>query len=136
MQQVDLTHLIDYFPWSEVYQSLGYAMPYPEVLMTSDRAYAFQTQVAGLLMMQSWGSGNSAAYTLARAEATHEAYTLDLHLNLETIDEAWEVIGISAEALRAYMSASLLGYVLAKPLGGRPFKVVPLAEGRYMLVAE
>lgn len=118
-----------------MYEALGYAMPYPEVIMTSDRAYALQTQVFGLLMMQSWASGNRAAYAMERAEATHEAYIIDIELALPTIDEAWEVVGITGDMLLAYMQAALLRYISDKALPEGEFRAVPLSEGRYMFVS-
>lgn len=137
MKAIDLNHLSEYFPWSAMYEALGYAMPYPEVIMTSDRAYALQTQVFGLLMMQSWASGNRAAYHIERAEATHEAYTLDYELELPTIDEAWQVVGITTEMLLAYMHTALIAYIQAKVLPeGTPYRAVSLSPGRCMFVAE
>lgn len=135
MTNIDLTHLSEYFPWSEVYDDLGYAMPYPEVLMTSDRAYAFQTQVAGLLMMQSWGDGNRATYAVEQAEASHEAYMVELVLELPTIDEAWELIGVPTEKLMSYMKTAMLRYVSSKALPQKSFRIVPLDEGKYMFVS-
>ncbi|MDY5858199.1 MAG: hypothetical protein SPK09_03095 [Porphyromonas sp.] len=135
MTTIDLNDLSEYFPWGQVYEDLGYAMPYPEVMMTSDRAYALQAQVTGLLMMQSWGAGNSAAYTLERAEATYLAYTLTIDLQLPSIDEAWALIGIPEERLRDYMRLSLVRYVSDKVLPeGSTFRLVPLSEERYMFV--
>lgn len=136
MKPIDLSKLSDHFPWGRLYEDLGYAMPYPEVTMTSDRAYALQTQIFGLLMMQSWGVGNEAKYKMEKVEATHEAYTLDYELRLETIDEAWEYIGIAKPTLIEYMKQSLVDYVLSVELDKRSFRSVSLAEGRYMLVAE
>lgn len=136
MTTIDLNDLSNYFPWGDMYEDLGFAMPYPEVMMTSDRAYALQTQVSGLLMMQSWAAGNRAAYELEQAEATHEAYTLTLDLDLPTIDEAWEVIGISEERLHTYMRIAFVRYVSATALPSKPFRVVSLSDERYMYVAE
>lgn len=136
MKTVDFTHLIEYFPWGAFYDDLGFAMPYPEVMMTSDKAYALQTQVSGLLMMQSWGEGNEASYSLEPVEATHEAYTLNIDLRLESIDEAWELIGVPSDKLHEYMRASILRYVSKKELEGKTFRSVPLPERKYMLVRE
>lgn len=136
MTTIDLTELTNYFPWGEMYDDLGFAMPYPEVMMTSDRAYALQTQVSGLLMMQSWASGNMAAYTLEEAEATHEAYILTMKLELPSIDEAWEVIGIKKERLWSYMRSAFARYISATALPDKVFRLVPLGEDRYMYIVE
>lgn len=137
LQDVALDRLIPFFPWAQMYEDLGYQMPYPEVMMTSDRAYALSTQVSGLLMMQSWEIDNKAAYSLVPvAEATHEAYRLTTAVSLGTIDEAWEVIGMHYERLLGYMHLSLLGWVMHEQLKDRPMRSVPLDLGSWMLVAE
>lgn len=136
MKTIDLNKLSEHFPWATLYEDLGYAMPYPEVIMTSDRAYALQTQVFGLLMMQSWGSGNEARYLLERADASVEAYTLSCELRLETIDEAWEYIGIAESTLLEYMHKALVAYAISQELSGRSMRIVELGQGRYMLVME
>lgn len=136
MVQVDLNDLTEYFPWGNLYSDLGYAMPYPEVIMTSDRAYALQTQVSGLLMMQSWGAGNAASYQLEQANASHEAYTAELSILLPSLDEAWSVIGIQEDQLRLYMLQALASYIFARVLPKRAFRSVSLSPNRYMYVAE
>lgn len=136
MTAIDLTRLTEYFPWGEMYADLGFAMPYPEVLMMNDKAYALHAQVTGLLMMQSWGAGNAAGYSTTRAESPREAYTVELMLDLPTLDEAWPVIGIPYETLLRYMTTALLDYVRAVALPQHSFRTVQLAEGRYMFVAE
>lgn len=136
MKTIDLNELTPYFPWGDMYADLGFAMPYPEVMMTSDRAYALQTQVSGLLMMQSWAAGNMAAYELRMEESTHEAYTLEMQLELPSIDDAWEVIGITEERLVAYMRRAFVHYVQATALSSRPFRFVKLTDERYLCVSE
>ncbi len=134
---VALELLIPDFPWAVMYDELGFHMPYPEVMMTSDRAYALSTQINGLLMMQSWELDNVASYHLARVEeATHEAYRLSLSLSLGTIDEAWEYIGIPTDQLLRYMRLSLLGHVLRTQLSGKSYRTVELPDDVYMLIAE
>lgn len=135
--RIDLTELIPYYPWAEMFVDLGYHMPYPEVLMTSDRAYALSTQINGLLMMQSWEVGNDATYSLERIEASiHEAYHLTAEVRLETLDEAWAHIGIAEDRLLHYLRSSLISWVMATQLAGRPMRSLQLPSGVWMLIAE
>lgn len=137
MITVDLSLISDYYPWGRMYADLGYAMPYPEVIMTSDRAYALQTQIFGLLMMQSWGSGNKAGYILEETQTTHKAYIVEVEVSLETVDEAWAVVGITEDMLCTYMTEALLNYIQAQILNitTQDYKQVPLGNSRYMFVA-
>lgn len=137
MITVDLSLISDYYPWGRMYADLGYAMPYPEVIMTSDRAYALQTQIFGLLMMQSWGSGNKAGYILEETQTTHKAYIVEVEVSLETVDEAWAVVGITEDMLYTYMTEALLNYIQAQILNitTQDYKQVPLGNSRYMFVA-
>lgn len=135
---VSLELLIPDFPWATMFDDLGFHMPYPEVLMTSDRAYALSTQINGLLMMQSWEMDNTAAYTLVPVtDSTHEAYRLNSSVSLGTVDEAWEYIGISTESLLRYMRRSLVAHVQRTVFPGRAMRLVPLSDDdSWMLIAE
>lgn len=133
---VALDQLIAHFPWAQMYADLGFHMPYPEVLMTSDRAYALSTQISGLLMTQSWEVDNTASYRLEPiAESTHEAYRLTTDVRLGTIDEAWAVIGMSADKLLHYMHLSLVGWAQHSLLEGRAMRPVLQGQGQWMLIA-
>lgn len=134
MKHVDFSQLTEVFPWSEVYDNLGYAMPYPEVIMTSDRAYALYTQIAGLLMMEGWEAGNAARYTLERIDSPHEAYMLETTLELASINEAWEVIGIAEPTLRMYLHQALENYARKEELSGRAHTSTKLGDNKSMIV--
>lgn len=136
MKIVDFSQLTESFPWSELYDNLGYAMPYPEVIMTSDRAYALYTQIAGLLMMEGWELGNTASYELERIDSSHEAYMLTTKVELASVNEAWGVIGIAEQTLHAYIHMALVNYVGKNELTGKNYTSTSLGEGRYMLVVE
>ena len=132
MKIVDFSQLTESFPWSELYDNLGYAMPYPEVIMTSDRAYALYTQIAGLLMMEGWELGNIASYELERIDSSHEAYMLTTKVELASINEAWSVIGIVEQTLHT----ALVNYVGKNELTGKNYTSTSLGEDRYMLVVK
>lgn len=135
--RVELELLSPFYPWAQMFDDMGYQMPFPEVMMTSDRAYALSTQITGLLMTQSWEIDNVASYYLEPVEeATHEAYRLYTAISIGSLDEAWEVIGISSDSLHRYMHLALLGWVVKHQLSGRSFREVALAEGEWMLVAQ
>ena len=136
MKIVDFSQLTESFPWSELYDNLCYAMPYPEVIMTSDRAYALYTQIAGLLMMEGWELGNTASYELERIDSSHEAYMLTTKVELASVNEAWGVIGIAEQTLHAYIHTALVNYVGKNELTGKNYTSTSLGEGRYMLVVE
>ena len=136
MKIVDFSQLTESFPWSELCDNLGYAMPYPEVIMTSDRAYALYTQIAGLLMMEGWELGNTASYELERIDSSHEAYMLTTKVELASINEAWSVIGIAEQTLHVYIHTALVDYVGKNELTGKNYTSTSLGEGRYMLVVE
>lgn len=133
--QIGLEPLIPHFPWTAMYEDLGYQMPFPEVLMTSDRAYALSTQVNGLLMMQSWELDNYLTYELTKvADVTHLAYRLSVSVSLGALDEAWLAIGIPEDRLKGYLSLALANYLAENELAGG-FKVASLPDGVYMLIA-
>lgn len=132
---IDLTDLIPHFPWARMFDELGYHMPYPEVLMTSDRAYALSTQVNGLLMMQAWEVDNKASYHLETIEqVSHQAYRLCTQIEMGALDEAWAVVGITAEALLSYLDEALVGYVMKTSLSDKSLRPIRLAQGSWMLV--
>ena len=60
--------LIPFFPWGRFFHDQGYIMPYPEVTMASEDAYARYTQISGLLMTESWEAGNHLDYVIERPE--------------------------------------------------------------------
>lgn len=135
--RVELEQLSPFYPWAQMFDDMGYQMPFPEVMMTSDRAYALSTQITGLLMTQSWEIDNLASYYLEPViESTHEAYRLYTDISIGTLDEAWEVIGVPSDRLYKYMHLSLVGWVIKHQFSGRSFREVALGEGEWMLVAE
>lgn len=135
--RVELEHLSPFYPWARMFDDMGFQMPFPEVMMTSDRAYALSIQITGLLMTQSWEVDNLASYYLEPvSEATHEAYRLYTSISIGSLDEAWEAIGISQDSLYTYMHLALVGWVIKHQLSGRSFREVALSEGEWMLVAQ
>lgn len=135
MKEIELSSLTPHFPWSDAFGDLGYQMPYPEVLMTSDRAYAFAQQVSGLLMTQGWEPDTSISYRLERTESTHEAYRLTTEIHLEPLDPAWEVIGIPLDRLIGYITTAVAEWVIISDLDARPMRIVPLSPTECMLVS-
>lgn len=97
MLQINHDLIMRSFPWALLFDDLGYQMPYPDVLMTSDRAYALHTQVSALLL--------DLVYDPAfRAEVAGGLPTVQLG----AIDEAWAYIGVDDERLLRYMQLSTL----------------------------
>lgn len=97
MLQINHDLIMRSFPWALLFDDLGYQMPYPDVLMTSDRAYALHTQVSALLL--------DLVYDPAfRAEVSGGLPTVELG----TIDEAWAYIGVEDERLLRYMQLATL----------------------------
>ncbi|MDO4692430.1 MAG: hypothetical protein Q4A64_06125 [Porphyromonadaceae bacterium] len=136
LQPADLGQVASYMPWVEVFQDMGYPMPYPEVVMAGELAYAQFTQMNSLLMMLSWESDNQAHYALERVEASYEAYRLGVQLQLETISEAWSIVGISDAKLRDYLLQGVALWARHKELPNRELKMVRLSDEQWMVMED
>lgn len=130
---IDLGQLSGHMPWSEIFRDMGYPMPYPEVVMAGELAYAQYTQMNSLLMTLAWELDNRAHYHLERAETSYEAYMMEVDLELGTIHEAWEVIGISPERLHDYLLQAVASWARHQALSQREVKMVRLMPKRWML---
>lgn len=126
--------LIPYFPWGRFFHDQGYIMPYPEVTLASEDAYARYTQVSGLLMTESWEPGNHLDYIIEHpeeGEADH--YILRFSLSLETVSEVWEYLSTSAEQLRTYHLLSGMALVRKVGLLGQAFDCERINATTYRL---
>lgn len=97
MSQINHDLIMRSFPWALLFDDLGYQMPYPDVLMTSDRAYALHTQVSALLLDLVYDPAFS-------AEVAGGLPTVQLG----AIDEAWAYIGVDDERLLRYIQLATL----------------------------
>ncbi|KGN84455.1 hypothetical protein [Porphyromonas sp. COT-290 OH860] len=134
-QPADLGQVASYMPWVEVFQDMGYPMPYPEVVMAGELAYAQFTQMNSLLMMLSWEGNNQAHYRLEAVEASYEAYRLSVNLQLESISEAWGMIGISDAKLRDYLLQGVALWARHKKLPNSQLKMIRIAPTEWMMTA-
>lgn len=135
LQPADLGQVASYMPWVEVFQDMGYPMPYPEVVMAGELAYAQFTQMNSLLMMLSWEGNNQAHYHLEPVEASYEAYRLSVDLQLESISEAWGIIGISDAKLRDYLLQGVALWARHKELPNSELKMIRIAPTEWMMTA-
>ena len=104
--------LIPFFPWGRFFHDQGYIMPYPEVTMASEDAYARYTQISGLLMTESWEAGNHLDYVIERPEEPESDYLiLRLALSLDTVSEVWDYLSVSQDQLRTYHLLAALALV-------------------------
>ena len=100
--------LIPFFPWGRFFHDQGYIMPYPEITMASEDAYARYTQITGLLMTESWEAGNHLDYVIERPEEPEADYLLlRLALSLDTVSEVWEYLSVSQDHLSSTRCSSL-----------------------------
>ncbi|KGO01613.1 hypothetical protein [Porphyromonas sp. COT-290 OH3588] len=134
-QPADLGQVASYMPWVEVFQDMGYPMPYPEVVMAGELAYAQFTQMNSLLMMLSWEGNNQAHYRIEPVEASYEAYRLSVDLQLESISEAWGIIGISDAKLRDYLLQGVALWARHKKLPNSQLKMIRIAPTEWMMTA-
>lgn len=134
-QPADLGQVASYMPWVEVFQDMGYPMPYPEVVMAGELAYAQFTQMNSLLMMLSWEGNNQAHYRLEAVESSYEAYRLSVDLQLESISEAWGIIGISDAKLRDYLLQGVALWARHKKLPNSQLKMIRIAPTEWMMTA-
>lgn len=133
---VDLNLLIRHFPWSELCQDYGFAMPYPEVMMTSDRAHALYTQISGLLLPLSWELDNRAHYEIVEHPTVPDGLVLRIGVELPVLDEAWEAIGFAAPQVVGYLSLATYYYLTKELWAGKPYRYFPLEKGEWLIVAE
>lgn len=126
--------LIPFFPWARFFHDQGYIMPYPEVTLASEDAYARYTQMSGLLMTESWEPGNHLDYTIERPEEEGaEHFILRFSLSLDTISEVWDYLSVSEEQLRSYHLLSGLALVRKAGLLGQLFDCERIDPTTYRL---
>lgn len=133
---IDLGQLQEYMPWKQVFEDLQYPMPYPEVVMAGELAYAQYTQMVSLLMMLSWEAGNKATFTLEHVDATVEAYILDIDFALQNINDGWDVVGITPERLKDYLTQAAASWAQYNTLSGKNIRAVRLEPNKWMLTVE
>lgn len=126
--------LIPFFPWGRFFHDQGYIMPYPEVTMASEDAYARYTQVSGLLMTESWEAGNHLDYVIERPEEPEVDYLLlRLALSLDTVSEVWDYLSVSQDQLRTYHLLAALALVRKVGLLGQQFDCERINATTYRL---
>lgn len=116
-QPVDLGQLSAHMPWAQVFEDLQYPMPYPEVVMAGELAFAQFTQMNSLLMMLSWEGDSRASYTLERLTpddptASAEVYRLSIEVYLDGFNEGWAVLGISEPSLLDYIQQAVAAWAI------------------------
>lgn len=110
---VDLGQIAVHMPWAQVFEDLKYPMPYPEVVMAGELAYAQFTQMNSLLMMLAWEGDSKATYSLellsdsTAAAPMPELYHLTVTVQLDGFNEGWNALGISEEALLDYLKQAV-----------------------------
>ena len=126
--------LIPFFPWGRFFHDQGYIMPYPEVTMASEGAYARYTQISGLLMTESWEAGNHLDYVIERPEEPESDYLLlRLALSLDTVSEVWDYLSVSQDQLRTYHLLAALALVRKVGLLGQQFNCERINATTYRL---
>lgn len=126
--------LIPFFPWGRFFHDQGYIMPYPEVTMASEDAYARYTQISGLLMTESWEAGNHLDYVIERPEEPESDYLLlRLALSLDTVSEVWDYLSVSQDQLRTYHLLAALALVRKVGLLGQQFDCERINATTYRL---
>lgn len=126
--------LIPFFPWGRFFHDQGYIMPYPEVTMASEDAYARYTQISGLLMTESWEAGNHLDYVIERPEEPESDYLLlRLALSLDTVSEVWDYLSVSQDQLRTYHLLAALALVRKVGLLGQQFNCERINATTYRL---
>ena len=126
--------LIPFFPWGRFFHDQGYIMPYPEVTMASEDAYARYTQISGLLMTESWEAGNHLDYVIERPEEPEADYLLlRLALSLDTVSEVWDYLSVSQDQLRTYHLLAALALVRKVGLLGQQFDCKRINATTYRL---
>ena len=126
--------LIPFFPWGRFFHDQGYIMPYPEVTMASEDAYARYTQISGLLMTESWEAGNHLDYVIERPEEPEVDYLLlRLALSLDTVSEVWDYLSVSQDQLRTYHLLAALALVRKVGLLGQQFDCERINATTYRL---
>ena len=126
--------LIPFFPWGRFFHDQGYIMPYPEVTMASEDAYARYTQISGLLMTESWEAGNHLDYVIERPEELEVDYLLlRLALSLDTVSEVWDYLSVSQDQLRTYHLLAALALVRKVGLLGQQFDCERINATTYRL---
>lgn len=132
-EQVDINLLIKHFPWTELCQDYGFAMPYPEVMMTSDRAHALYTQISGLLLPLAWEIDNQSSYEVVAHPTIPDGYVLRINVKLPVLDEAWEFIGFPEDSVRRYLTLATYYYVTKELWGDKAYRYFPLEEGEWLI---
>ena len=126
--------LIPFFPWGRFFHDQGYIMPYPEITMASEDAYARYTQISGLLMTESWEAGNHLDYVIERPEEPEVDYLLlRLALSLDTVSEVWDYLSVSQDQLRTYHLLAALALVRKVGLLGQQFDCERINATTYRL---
>ena len=126
--------LIPFFPWGRFFHDQGYIMPYPEVTMASEDAYARYTQISGLLMTESWEAGNHLDYVIERPKEPEADYLLlRLTLSLDTVSEVWDYLSVSQDQLRTYHLLAALALVRKVGLLGQQFDCERINATTYRL---
>lgn len=132
---VDLGQLGAHMPWAEVFADLKYPMPYPEVVMAGELAYAQFTQMNSLLSMLSWEGDSRASYTLTPLSAGGEVYRLTVEVVLEGYaQEAWELLGIGQEQLRSYVQAAVAAWAVHRQFASRGAQSVRIDEVSWTVI--
>lgn len=134
-EQVDLNLLIRHFPWTELCQDYGFAMPYPEVMMTSDRAHALYTQISGLLLPLAWEIDNQSSYEIVEHSTVPDGLILRIVVQLPILDEAWEVIGFPEVLVKRYLTLATFSYLTKELWADKPYRYFPLEEGAWLIAS-
>ncbi|MDO4707829.1 MAG: hypothetical protein Q4A61_05355 [Porphyromonadaceae bacterium] len=133
-QAVDLGQLGAHMPWTEVFADLKYPMPYPEVVMAGELAYAQFTQMNSLLMMLSWEGDSRASYTLTPLaggegmEVPNQVYRLMVDVRLDGYNEAWATLGITELQLLGYVQQAVAAWAMHKQWGSTAVRSVRIDE--------
>ncbi|KGN70018.1 hypothetical protein HQ37_04660 [Porphyromonas sp. COT-239 OH1446] len=130
---IDLNLLIRHFPWKELCRDYGFAIPYPEVMMTSDRAHALYTQISGLLLPLAWELDNEVRYRLEAHPMQSEAELLFVEVELKVLDEAWEVIGFPRSTVERYLSLAAYAHLSGELWAERKRRYFGLDEGSWLV---
>lgn len=136
---IDLGQIGTHMPWATIFADLKYPMPYPEVVMAGELAYAQFTQMNSLLSMLAWAGDSHAAYTLTPLSVGGEAgapevYRLEVEVQLDCDSEAWASLGIGAEQLMGYVREAAAAWAVHRLWPGREVRSARVDEVSWTLM--
>lgn len=127
-------------PWAKVFADLKYPMPYPEVVMAGELAYAQFTQMNSLLSMLAWEGDSRASYTFTpltepdQGEGSPSIYRLTVDVQLDGYNEAWAMLGIGQDQLLGYVQQAVASWAIARLSSGQEVRSVQIDEANWTVM--